>query len=104
MWSLLGSFLSTVEGDLFVNKVKTKKVSEGGVSNRLVAVEAFLYEPKDLISTMVQHTPVLLEIVEPDEMELKQVDIQDIGVELARIFFDLAHRLAFKMPEPTPKF
>lgn len=100
----IAAFISTIDEDLFVNKVKTKKLSEKEGGNRLIAIEAFLYEPKDLVAAMVQHTPVLLEIVEPDEIKLNQLYIQDIGVELARIFFDLAHRLAFKMPEPTGKF
>ncbi|MFQ5887141.1 MAG: hypothetical protein ACE5HY_00415 [Candidatus Hydrothermarchaeales archaeon] len=100
----IAGFIKTIEEDLFVNKVKTKKLDGSEGSNLLIAIEAFLYEPKDLVATMVQHTPVLLEIVEPDEIELKQLDIQDIGVELARIYFDLAHRLAFHIPEPTGKF
>ncbi|MFQ5976329.1 MAG: hypothetical protein ACE5J5_08455 [Candidatus Hydrothermarchaeales archaeon] len=100
----IASFIRTIEENLFVNKVRTKKLDGKEGTNLLIAIEAFLYEPKDLVATMVQHAPLLLEIVEPDEIELKQLDIQDIGVELARIYFDLAHRLAFNIPEPTGKF
>jgi len=100
----IAAFISAIDEDLFVNKVKTKKLSKKEGGNRLIAIDAFLYEPMNLVTIMVHHTPVLLEIVEPDEIKLNQLYIQDIGVELARIFFDLAHRLAFKLSEPTSKF
>ncbi|MFQ6136855.1 MAG: hypothetical protein ACE5PM_06715 [Candidatus Hydrothermarchaeales archaeon] len=95
----VAEFITTVGTDLFVNKVKTKKLDGSEGSNLLIGIEAFLYEPKSLVEVSVQHTPILLEIVEPEEIELSMLDIQDIGVELAGIYFELAHRLAFDMAE-----
>lgn len=96
------NFLSAVDQDLFINKVKTKKLSGKEGTNLLVAVEAFVYELKDLISIIIQHTPVYVEIVEPETIELTQLLVQDIGVELANLYFDLTHRLAHHKMENLP--
>ncbi len=87
------SFVGAVSGDLFVNKTKTKKMSKEKAFDGLIGVEAFMFEPRTLVDIAVKHTPTLMEIVEPDEIALTMLDIQDIGVDLSSVFFEASHQL-----------
>ncbi|MBI5254062.1 MAG: hypothetical protein HY930_06705 [Euryarchaeota archaeon] len=86
-------FVNIVSEDVFVNKVKAVKIDDGKEFSGLVGIDAFMYEPKTLIDLSVRHTPVLVEIVEPNEIVLSMLDIQDIGVDLAGVFFEAAQKL-----------
>jgi|GEM_PF-1363352 len=86
-------FVNIVSDDVFVKKVKAVKVDKGKGFSGLVGIDAFMYEPKTLIDLSVRHTPVLVEIVEPNEIVLSMLDIQDIGVDLAGVFFEAAQKL-----------
>jgi hypothetical protein len=85
--------VGAVKEDLFVNKVKTKAMEEGEGFSGLIGIEAFMYEPRILFNIGVALTPVLIEIMEPGEVTLRVVDIQDIGVDIAGVFFELSHRV-----------
>ncbi|MEE8168801.1 MAG: hypothetical protein V3T58_08035 [Candidatus Hydrothermarchaeales archaeon] len=88
---VINAFAGAVKGDVFVNKAKTKQMEKGDGFEGLVGIDAFMYEPKTLVDIAVKHTPVLVEIVEPEEIELSMLDLQDIGVDLASIFFEASH-------------
>lgn len=92
----VNAFVGAVSGDVFVNKAKTKSLEKGDGFKGLVGIEAFMYEPRTLVEIAVKHTPVLIEILEPDEIELSMLDLQDIGVDLAGIFFEASHILIAK--------
>ncbi|MEE9594711.1 MAG: hypothetical protein V3V92_04860 [Candidatus Hydrothermarchaeales archaeon] len=91
--SVLNSFVGAVSGDIFINKAKTKKMTDEKGFDGFVGVEAFTYEPRTLVDIAVKHTPVLIQILEPEEIELSMLDIQDIGVDLSSIFFEASHML-----------
>jgi hypothetical protein len=59
-----------------------------------------MYEPKTLIDISIKHSPVLIEILEPDEITLSMFEIQDIGVELAATYFEMAH-ISLNRPSPS---
>ena len=80
-------FLSAIGREVFLHKAKTSKVD----GRSLIAVHAFMYEPKTLIDLSIKHTPVLIELLEPEEVELSMFELQDIGVELAATYFELSH-------------
>ncbi|RMF91472.1 MAG: hypothetical protein D6733_00965 [Methanobacteriota archaeon] len=80
-------FLAAIDPEAFVNKVKTSRLDD----RSLVAVEAFMYEPKALLKISLEHTPILIELLEPEELELTLFDIQDMGLELAATYFEMAH-------------
>lgn len=82
--------------EIYINKVKSKKLEGKEGAKVLVGIEAFVPEPKTLVDIAIKHTPVLMEIVEPEEVKLTTLDIQDIGLDLAGIFFEIAHKVAFK--------
>jgi len=82
-------FLTSAGGDIFVNTMKCNKVEEDDIF--LVGVDAFMYEPKTLFDLSLRLAPVLVEILEPDEICLTMLDLQDIGVDLAGVFFEIAH-------------
>lgn len=94
--SVVREFVNIVSEDVFVNKVKTKPLEKGGGFNGLVGIEAFMYEPKALFELAVKHRPVLVELLEPEEVELDTLEIQDIGVDLAGVFFEASHKLQLK--------
>ncbi len=84
--------LASMSKDAFVHRVKTSSVEDSS----LVAVHAFVYEPKTLVDLSVNHLPVLIEIIEPDKIKLSLFEIQDIGVELAATYFELSHMALYR--------
>lgn len=90
------TFLSAIESEVFVDKVKTSTLED----RSLVAVNGFMYEARTLFDIAMTHQPVLIELIEPEVVELSLYHIQDIGVELAATFFELAH-LAVKPLSPS---
>ncbi|MDP6612987.1 MAG: hypothetical protein QF673_03090 [Candidatus Hydrothermarchaeota archaeon] len=89
-------FVNIVSEDIFVNKVKTRQMMRGQGFDGLVGIEAFMHEPKTLFDLAVKHRPVLVELIDPGEIELNMLEIQDIGVDLAGVFFEAAHKLRLK--------
>ncbi len=90
------SLVGAISGDAFVNKAKTKKMTKEKGFDGLVGIEAYMYEPKALLDIAVKHTPVLIEILEPEEIELSMLDLQDMGVDLAAVFFEASHMALYK--------
>jgi hypothetical protein len=80
--------------DVFINKIKSKKVESERPFSGVVGLDAFMYGASTLFDIAVRHTPVLVEIIEPEEIELSMLEIQDIGVDLAGVFFELAFALS----------
>lgn len=92
-------FLDAISEDVFVNRVRTRALSKTKESRGfegLIGVEAFMHEPKTLFDLAVKHRPVLVELLEPEEIELDMLEIQDIGVDLAGVFFEASHMLLLK--------
>jgi hypothetical protein len=90
----IDDFVYAIQDEVFVEKVKTKKTGGKKGFQGLVGLKVYLYEPKTLVGLSARHTPVLIEILEPSEIRLGMLDLQDIGVDLAGIFFEATHRLA----------
>jgi hypothetical protein len=90
------SLLNAFEENIIVNKIKTKPLSKLKGFEGLIGVEAFVYRPKDIFDLAVKHRPVLIELIEPEKVELDTLDIQDIGVDLAGVFFEASHKLILK--------
>jgi hypothetical protein len=87
-------FLRSVGEDLFINKIKSKKVESELPFKGVIGIEAFVPDAKTLVDIALKHTPVLVEIIGPEEIELSMLDIQDIGLELSSVFFELAYALS----------
>jgi hypothetical protein len=92
------SLLNAFEAEVMVNKVKTRAMESDDGFRGLVGVEAFVENPKAMFELAVKHRPVLFELIEPDEVELDILDIQDIGVDLAGVFFEASHKLMQRRP------
>ena len=88
------NFLNEIEHLAKINKYKTT-TAEG---KSLVAAEIFV-ELLNLVNIILVHTPVLVEIVEPKKLKLKTLDIQDIALEIAGFYFDVAHVIRMKKAE-----
>ncbi len=79
-------FLNVFSEYAMINKVKIK--------DELIGIDAVIEEPRDLLELAVRFTPVLIEIVDPEEIELTTLDLQDMGVDLAGIFFEISQKIA----------
>jgi hypothetical protein len=90
----IDNFLKAISEDVFISKLKSKKVESETPFSGLIGIEAFMYEARTLVDIAIKHTPVLIEILEPEEIRLSMLNLQDIGVDLAGVFFDLAHAVA----------
>jgi hypothetical protein len=86
--------LQTIPENVFVNRVKSRKVESECPFSGLIGINALMYGVKTLFDIAVRHTPVLIEIMEPKEIEVSMLELQDIGVDLAGVFFELAHIVA----------
>jgi hypothetical protein len=75
-----------------VNKVKSTFNRESGAY--LVAVEAFPLDARALFGIAVRHVPVLIEVLEPEQVTLSMLDLQDIALDLAGVFFEASQMLA----------
>jgi len=80
-------FLNALKERAFVHRIK----SVAHDYSSLVAINAFIYEPKTLVELSVKLVPVLVDVLEPEIMKLSRFDIQDIGVELASHYFEVSH-------------
>lgn len=92
----LKGLLSTLGYDVFVHKMKASKMDD----KTLVAFHAFMYEPKTLAELSIKLIPILIELVEPETVELTMLQMQDMGLELASTYFELAH-LAYLNKSPS---
>lgn len=95
-YKAIKSLLNAFEDDVLVHKLKTKSLSKGKGFDGLVGVELFVYDVKTLFDLIVKHRPVLLRLLEPEEIELDILEIQDIGVDLAGVFFEASHKIALR--------
>ncbi len=89
---MVEDFVNIVKEDVFINQVGTKDV-QGDEAIGVVGIDCFMYEPKTLMDIAARLIPVLVEITEPDEVELDILNIQDIGVDLSGIIFELSHQV-----------
>ncbi len=92
----LKGLLNTLGYDVFVHKMKASKMDD----KTLVAFHAFMYEPKTLAELSIKLIPILIELVEPETVELTMLQMQDMGLELASTYFELAH-LAYLNQSPS---
>ncbi len=90
------TLLDSFENDVMINKVKAQDLEKTDGFKGLIGVEVFVYDAKSVFDLVVKHRPLLIELVEPMEVELDILDIQDIGVDLAGVFFEASHKLAHK--------
>ncbi len=92
--ALAKNFVGVLGPDVFIHRYKPSWLDSDG-NAFLLGVHAFLYEPKTLVEVSVKLTPVLIELLEPDEFELGMLALQDMALELAAIYFELAHLRLF---------
>ncbi|HDH27519.1 MAG TPA: hypothetical protein ENH13_00135 [Euryarchaeota archaeon] len=90
------NLLSTLGYDVFVHKMKASNMGD----KTLVAFHAFMYEPKTLAELSIKLIPILIELIEPETVELSMLQMQDMGLELASAYFELAH-LAYLNKSPS---
>ncbi|NOZ58459.1 MAG: hypothetical protein GXO66_02615 [Euryarchaeota archaeon] len=85
-------FVGDIGDEAPVMKAKSTFNRESGAY--LVAVEAFPLDARALFSIAVRHVPVLVEVLEPEQVTLSIVDLQDMGLDLAGVFFEASQMLA----------
>ncbi len=92
----LKNLLRSLGPDVFVHKMKASKFE----NQTLAAFHAFMYEPKTLAELSIKLVPLLIELIEPETVKLSMLEIQDMGIELAATYFELAH-MAFTKASPS---
>jgi hypothetical protein len=85
--------LKTMDDTVHINKVKTKKVKSEKPFEGVIGMDAFIIDPAAFIELAVMHTPVLVEITEPKEIRVTMLDLQDICLNLASIFFEISYKI-----------
>ncbi len=79
------SFLYLLSQVCDINKYKSNE--------RMVAVEIFT-DVLSLFDIAVKYTPILIEIIEPDEIKINIVDLRDIALDVTSVFFEASQRIA----------
>ncbi len=78
---IVNRIISTTEGDVGYIKAEEMELDIGSS----VAVDLLIFPPSALFELVAKHLPVVIKIVEPDEITLTMLDLQDIGITLAGI-------------------
>ncbi len=90
------NLLRSLGPDVVVHKMKASTFE----NQTLTAFHAFMYEPKTLVELSIKLVPVLIELIEPETVKLSMLEMQDMGIELAATYFELAH-MAFTKASPS---
>lgn len=85
--------LRTLGDRVRVNAIRTKKVESEKPFEGVIGVDAVILDPVAFMDIAVIHTPVLIEIKEPDEIMLTMLDLQDISLNLASTFFEISYKV-----------
>lgn len=89
---VVNNLVYSIEDDVFVNQAKATNMDSGDFKG-LVGIEAFIEYPNTLFDICLKHTPVLIEIMEPKEVELSMYDLQELGIVLGNLFFEVPQYL-----------
>ncbi len=87
----VSDFLNAVHDDtLYINKVKTKQVEKGEGFTGVVGLDVLIPDVKTIVNIAIKHNPVLIEIVEPEKIKMTMLDLQDIGLDIAGVLFEMS--------------
>jgi hypothetical protein len=91
----VSDFLNAVHSDtLYINKVKTKQVEKGKEFMGVVGLDVLIPDVKTIVDIAIKHNPVLIEIVEPEKIKMTMLDLQDIGLDIAGVLFEMSCAVA----------
>ncbi len=79
------SFLYMLSQACDINKFKSNE--------KMIAVEAFV-DVLTLFDIAVKYTPVLISIIEPEEVTINIVDLRDIALDVTSVFFEASQKIA----------
>jgi len=85
--------LRTLGDSVYVNTIKTKKVESEKPFEGVIGIDAVILDPVAFMDIAIIHTPVLIEIIEPDDILLTMLDLQDISLNLASTFFEISYKV-----------
>jgi len=89
----ISKVLRTVGDGVYINAIKSKKVKSEKPFDGVIGIDALISDPVEFVDLAIKHTPVLIEINEPEEIKLTMLDLQDICLNLASTFFELSYKL-----------
>jgi len=89
----LSNLQRTLGDQVHINAIKSKKVKSEKPFEGVIGIDALISEPAAFVDIAVMHTPVLVDIKEPDEVRLTLLDLQDICLNLAGTFFELSYKI-----------
>lgn len=85
--------LRTLGDRVYINAIKSKKVKSEKPFDGVIGVDALVSDPVEFADLAIRHTPILVEIKEPEEITLTMLDLQDICLNLASTFFELSYKV-----------
>lgn len=78
---MVNRIVNSIEGDVGYIKAEEMELEIGSS----VAIDLLIFPPSALFELVAKHLPFVIKIVEPDEITLTMLDLQDIGITLAGI-------------------
>ncbi len=93
----VSDFLNAVHENIYINKVKTRRLKEvenGKGFTGIIGLDALIPDIRTLVDIAIKHTPVLIEIIEPENIKMTMLDLQDIGLDIAGVFFEMSCAVA----------
>lgn len=85
--------LRTFGDKVRINAIKSKKVKSEKPFDGVIGLDALVADPVAFVDVAIFHTPILIEIREPEEIELTMLDLQDICLNLASTFFEISYKV-----------
>ncbi len=82
---ILGRVIDTLEGDIDYIKAEEMSLEVGDVA----ALDLLIYPPSSIFELVIKHLPMVIKVVEPEEITLSMLDLQEIGITLAEVINDV---------------
>lgn len=79
--TILSRVTGTLSGNVDYIKAEEMSLEVGEV----VAMDLLIYPPSSVFELVAKHMPMLIKVVEPEEINLSMLDLQEIGLTLAEV-------------------
>lgn len=90
--TLISRVIESINGDVEYIKAKEMELEAG----RVVAIDLLIEPPSSVFDMVLRHVPMVIKIVEPENITLSMLDIQDISTNVAEVINDVMIQNAVK--------
>ncbi|HEQ78369.1 MAG TPA: hypothetical protein ENI78_01955 [Euryarchaeota archaeon] len=90
--TLISRVIESINGDVEYIKAEEMELEAG----RVVALDLLIEPPSSVFDMVLRHVPMVIKIMEPENITLSMLDIQDISTNVAEVINDVMIQNAVK--------